>query len=51
MVANIAEQLRRDEGEVLHAYQDKYGYWTIGVGRLIDARKGGGISVEESRAF
>jgi lysozyme len=42
------EQLRRDEGEVLHAYQDHLGYWTIGVGRLIDQRKGGGISKEES---
>lgn len=41
-------QLRRDEGEVLHAYQDHLGYWTIGIGRLIDKRKGGGISAEES---
>ena len=24
------------------------GFWTIGIGRLIDARKGGGISREES---
>lgn len=47
-VTNISEQLRRDEGEVLHAYQDKYGYWTIGVGRLIDKTKGGSISRSES---
>lgn len=40
--------LRGDEDEVLHAYQDHLGYWTIGVGRLIDRRKGGGISPEES---
>ena len=40
---NIYEQLIRDEGEVLQAYQDKFGYWTIGVGHLIDARKGGSI--------
>ena len=39
----------RDEGEVLHAYQDSLGYWTIGVGVLIDKRKGGGITREESR--
>lgn len=25
---------------VPHAYQDHLGYWTIGVGRLIDKRKG-----------
>lgn len=24
-----------------HAYQDSLGYWTIGVGFLIDGRKGG----------
>lgn len=45
---NITEQLLRDEGEVLHAYQDSLGFWTIGVGRLIDKRKGGGISKTES---
>lgn len=48
MNARIIEQLRRDEGEKLQAYQDHLGYWTIGVGRLIDARKGGGISAQES---
>lgn len=42
------KQLKRDEGEVLTAYQDSLGYWTIGIGRLIDKRKGGGISEEES---
>lgn len=45
---NIIEQLRRDEGEVLHVYQDTLGYWTIGVGRLVDKRKGGGISRDEA---
>lgn len=45
---NITDQLRRDEGEKLHAYQDHLGYWTIGVGILIDERKGGGITKEES---
>ena len=48
MVTNINEQLRRDEGEVLSAYLDSLGYLTIGVGRLIDKRKGGGITSEES---
>lgn len=39
--------LTREEGKVKHAYQDSKGYWTIGVGRLIDKRKGGGLSDEE----
>lgn len=47
-VSNSYQQLRRDEGEVLHAYQDHLGYWTIGVGILIDKRKGGGLLPEES---
>ncbi len=48
MNEKIIAQLRRDEGEVLTAYTDTEGYWTIGVGRLIDKRKGGGITAEES---
>lgn len=44
----IIDQLRRDEGEVLSVYECSEGYATIGVGRLIDARKNGGISREES---
>jgi lysozyme len=43
----LTEQLRRDEGTESCAYQDSLGYWTIGVGRLIDSRKGGGLSNEE----
>ena len=39
--------LKREEGVVKHAYQDSKGYWTIGVGRLIDKKKGGGLSLEE----
>ena len=46
--ANLIAALRRDEGEVLHAYPDSLGYLTIGVGRLIDKRRGGGISKVES---
>jgi len=48
MIDNLTEQLRRDEGEVLTAYADSLSYLTIGVGRLIDKRKGGGITPEES---
>lgn len=45
----LMEDLVRDEGEVLHAYPDSETYLTIGVGRLVDPRRGGGISREESR--
>lgn len=46
--ALLIKELERDEGRVLHAYQDSLGYWTIGIGRLIDKRKGGGITNEEA---
>lgn len=36
----LIAELRRDEGERLIAYLDSLGYWTIGVGHLIDPRKG-----------
>jgi lysozyme len=39
--SRLRAQLSRDEGRVAHAYQDSLGYWTIGVGHLIDQRKGG----------
>lgn len=48
MLDNLVKQLRDEEGEVLSAYQDHLGYWTLGIGRLIDKRKGGGITKEES---
>lgn len=48
MLRTISEELIRDEGEVLHAYQDTEGFWTLGVGRLIDKRRGGGITHEEA---
>lgn len=40
----LISELKRDEGVVPHAYQDSLGYWTIGVGKLIDKRKGGRLS-------
>ena len=43
----LLAELRRDEGVVRHAYQDSLGFWTIGVGRLIDRRRGGGLSDAE----
>jgi len=38
--------LSQHEGRVAHAYQDSLGYWTIGVGHLIDKRKGGRLPEE-----
>lgn len=48
MKDNVIRSLRGEEGEVLSEYKDHLGYSTIGVGRLIDKRKGGGITKEES---
>lgn len=41
MKQELTRQLRGDEGVEPHAYQDHLGFWTIGVGRLIDKRKSG----------
>lgn len=41
------KHLYESEAKVPHAYQDSMGYWTIGVGRLIDKRLGGGLSDDE----
>jgi lysozyme len=43
----IKKQLTIDEGVEESAYQDSLGFWTIGVGRLIDKRKGGKLSDDE----
>lgn len=45
--ALLIKELERDEGRVKHAYLDSLGFWTIGIGRLIDKRRGGGLSDEE----
>jgi lysozyme len=39
--------IKEHEGVVKHAYQDSRGYWTIGVGRLIDEKLKGGLSDDE----
>lgn len=44
---HLLAHLAVDEGFVSHAYPDSLGYLTIGFGRLIDTRKGGGITREE----
>lgn len=43
----LIRQLRGDEGVKSSAYQDHLGFWTIGVGRLIDQRRGGGLRDSE----
>jgi lysozyme len=43
----LRKQLERHEGRVNHAYQDHLGFWTIGIGRLIDQRRNGGLSDDE----
>ena len=43
----VRAQLKIDEGTVPHAYMDSEGYWTIGVGRLIDKRLGGHLRPDE----
>ena len=40
---DLKAELERDEGRVPYAYQDSLGYWTCGVGFLIDRQKGGRI--------
>lgn len=47
-VTKLLAEIKAEEGTVLHAYEDHLGYLTIGVGRLIDKRKGGGISQKEA---
>lgn len=41
MNVDLTRQLRLDEGERATVYPDSLGFWTIGVGRLVDPRKAG----------
>ena len=47
MSDRLIEQLRIHEGVEKHVYQDHLGFWTIGVGRLVDERGGLGLSEDE----
>lgn len=40
MTAELKNELSRDEGERLTSYLDSLGYWTIGIGHLIDPKLG-----------
>lgn len=46
-MSKLIEMIKQHEGVVPHAYQDSRGYWTIGVGRLIDKSLDGGLSDAE----
>lgn len=48
LLDDIRRDIQRDEGCVLHAYEDSRGFVTIGYGRLIDPRRGGGITLREA---
>lgn len=43
----LADELEYEEGNVAHVYQDHLGFWTIGIGFLVDKRKGGKLYPEE----
>ena len=48
LTEKLAAELKADEGFVPHGYKDSLGRLTIGYGRLIDGRLGGGISQQEA---
>lgn len=45
----LAEELELEESFRSSVYQDSLGYFTIGIGRMVDKRLGGGISLAEAR--
>ena len=47
----LRPHLQREEGFRKHAYPDHLGYLTIGYGRMIDERRGGGISEREAETL
>lgn len=47
VLAIARAHLEEEEGRVAHAYRDHLGYLTIGVGRLIDQRRGGTLLPSE----
>lgn len=44
----LLSMLKEDEGFKSYVYPDSRGYWTIGYGRMVDERLGGGITEEEA---
>lgn len=49
-ISAVLESLEKEEGFRSHVYQDSKGYWTIGIGRLVDSRRPSrGLTREEAR--
>ena len=44
----LKDLLKLHEGFKSSVYQDTEGYWTIGIGRMVDPKLGGGISLDEA---
>ncbi len=44
----LEKLLLRDEGFRKSVYLDSLGYQTIGIGRLVDMRRGGGVTFDEA---
>lgn len=45
-ILKLKAQLKQQEAVIPYAYQDSLGYWTIGVGHLIDKKLGGALDPE-----
>jgi lysozyme len=45
--ARTRDLIAKDEGRKKKLYKDSRGYWTIGVGRLLEPTKGGRLSEDE----
>lgn len=46
-VKDLPSLLEADENRVKYVYKDSIGFWTIGIGILVDRAKGGGLRDEE----
>lgn len=44
----LKQEIEAEEGFRSHVYDDSEGWKTIGIGRLVDEKKGGGITKEEA---
>lgn len=47
-IKKLRSELESEEKFESSVYQDHLGYWTIGIGRMVDKRLGGGITYEEA---
>lgn len=46
-IDDLKKWLQANEGSEQFAYQDSLGYYSIGIGRCIDRRRGKGLSIAE----